>query len=121
MIGLFEVLGKDKLTLYYILAFMIGVYIGLLLGAFLLWTWFNDAFGETIKNLKAENARLKESFQCATGEIAADPLPRATVDRKRFNDAANEIGKNDEWTDIDKMMLAVFVNELDEKLFGGAK
>ena len=49
-------------------------------------------------------------------------LPWAkVVDRERFNDAANEIGESDEWTDIDKMMLAVFVNELDERLFGGAK
>ena len=49
-------------------------------------------------------------------------LPCAkVVDRERFNDAANEIGESDEWTDIDKMMIAVFVNELDEKLFGGAK
>jgi hypothetical protein len=49
-------------------------------------------------------------------------LPSAkVVDRERFNDAANEIGEGDEWGDIDKMMLAVFVNELDERLFGGAK
>lgn len=30
---------------------------------------------EEIAELKAENARLEESFQRATGEIAADPLP----------------------------------------------
>ena len=49
-------------------------------------------------------------------------LPCAkVVDRERFNDAANEIGESDEWTDIDKMMLAVFVNELEERLFGGAE
>lgn len=73
-----------------------------------------------VRDLEAENARLEESFQCATGEIAADPLPRETVDRKRFNDAANDIGSGSEWSDCDKMMLAVFVNELEEKLFGGA-
>ena len=49
-------------------------------------------------------------------------LPCAkVVDRERFNDAANEIGEGDEWGEIDRMMLAVFVNELEEKLFGGAK
>jgi hypothetical protein len=70
--------------------------------------------------LEEENARLEESFQRATGEIAADPLPRAAVDRKRFNDAANEIGESIE-DGNDKMAIAVFVNELEEKLFGGAK
>jgi hypothetical protein len=49
-------------------------------------------------------------------------LPAAKViDKEQFNRAANEIGESDEWTDCDKMMLAVFVNELEEKLFGGAK
>lgn len=48
-------------------------------------------------------------------------LPCAkVVDRERFNREANEIGESDEWTDIDKMALAVFVNELEERLFGGA-
>lgn len=28
-----------------------------------------------VRDLEAENARLEESFQKATGEIAADPLP----------------------------------------------
>lgn len=49
-------------------------------------------------------------------------LPAAkVVDRAKFNAVANEIGESDEWTDYDKMMLAVFVNKLEEKLFGGAK
>ena len=49
-------------------------------------------------------------------------LPCAkVVDRERFNSVANEIGEGDEWTDIDRMVLAVFVNELEERLFGGAK
>ena len=56
-----------------------------------------------------------------TMQIIADLPCAKVVDRERFNDAANEIGESDEWTDIDKMMLAVFVNELEEKLFGGAK
>jgi hypothetical protein len=47
--------------------------------------------------------------------------PANVVDRAKFNVVANEIGESDEWTDCDKMMLAVFVNELEEKLFGGAK
>lgn len=72
-----------------------------------------------IEQLEAENTRLEESFQKATGEIAADPLPSATVDRKRFNKVANELGENIE-DDNDKMAIAVFVNKLDEKLFGGA-
>ena len=73
-----------------------------------------------VRDLEAENARLEESFQRATGEIAADPLPRATVDRERFIDAANAIGSSPKWSDCDRMMLAVFVNKLEERLFGGA-
>ena len=47
-------------------------------------------------------------------------LPAAKViDRAKFNAVANDIGESEEWTDCDKMMLAVFVNELEEKLFGG--
>ena len=72
-----------------------------------------------VHELENENARLEESFQRATGEIAADPLPRETVDRKRFNDAANEIGDSIE-DGNDKMAIAVFVNRLEGKLFGGA-
>lgn len=49
-------------------------------------------------------------------------LPAANVaDRAKFNAVANEIGESDEWTDCDKMMLADFVNRMEEKLFGGAK
>lgn len=47
--------------------------------------------------------------------------PAKVVDREKFNAVANEIGESDEWTDIDKMVLAVFVNGLEERLFGGAK
>ena len=72
-----------------------------------------------VHQLEAENARLEESFQRATGEIAADPLPGATVDREQFNRAANEIGDSIE-DGNDKMAIAVFVNKLDEKLFGDA-
>lgn len=53
------------------------------------------------------------------GEFAADPLPGAVVDREQFNRAANEIGDSIE-DGNDKMAIAVFVNELEEKLFGGA-
>lgn len=73
-----------------------------------------------VKELKKENARLEESFQRATGEIAADPLPGAVVDREQFNRAANEIGDSIE-DGNDKMAIAVFVNKLEEKLFGGAE
>ena len=60
------------------------------------------------KAKEEENTRLEESFK------------KATVSREQFNKAANEIGDSDEWTDCDKMAIAVFVNELEEKLFGGA-
>ena len=72
-----------------------------------------------VRDLEAENARLEESFQKATGEIAADPLPSAVVDREQFNRAANEIGEEIVGGNY-KMAIAVFVNELEEKLFGGA-
>ncbi|MCR5480865.1 MAG: hypothetical protein K6F27_13530 [Ruminococcus sp.] len=55
---------------------------------------------------KEENDRLEESFQ------------KATVSREQFNRAANEIGDSIE-DGNDKMAIAVFVNELEEKLFGG--
>ncbi|MBQ8119160.1 MAG: hypothetical protein IJ172_00350 [Ruminococcus sp.] len=54
------------------------------------------------------------------GEIAADPLVGTVVDREQFNRAANEIGDSIE-DGNDKMAIAVFVNELEEKLFGGAE
>lgn len=73
-----------------------------------------------VHELEAENARLEESFQRAMGEIAADPLPGATVSREQFNKAANEIGDSIE-DGNDKMAIAVFVNKLEEKLFGGAE
>lgn len=73
-----------------------------------------------VHELEEENARLEESFQRATGEIATDPLPGAVVDREQFNRAANEIGDSIE-DGNDKMTIAAFVNELEEKLFGGAE
>ena len=72
-----------------------------------------------VHELENENARLKESFQRATGEITADPLPGAVVGREQFNRAANEIGDSIE-DGNDKMAIAVFVNSLEERLFGGA-
>lgn len=53
------------------------------------------------------------------GEFAADPLPGTAVDREQFNRAANEIGDSIE-DGNDKMAIAVFVNVLEERLFGGA-
>lgn len=73
-----------------------------------------------VRDLEAENARLEESFQKATGKIAADPLLGAVVDREKFNKIANDIGKNIE-DGNDKMAIAVFVNKLEERLFGGAE
>ena len=76
---------------------------------------------QKLSELEEENKALKAEIASLKARLASDPLPRATVDRKRFNDVANEIGDSPEWTDCDKMMLAVFVNELDEKLFGGTE
>ena len=73
-----------------------------------------------VHELENENARLEESFQRATGAVAADALPRETVDRERFIDAANAIGSSPKLSDCDRMMLAVFVNKLEKRLFGGA-
>lgn len=53
-----------------------------------------------------ENTRLEESFK------------KATVSREQFNKAANEIGDSIE-DGNDKMAIAVFVNVLEERLFGG--
>ena len=61
--------------------------------------------------------------QRAYGTMQGIQQPPAAnvVDRAKFNAVANEIGESDEWTDCDKMMLADFVNRMEEKLFGGAK
>lgn len=75
---------------------------------------------QKLSELEEENKALKAEIASLKARLASDPLPRETVDRERFNDAANDIGNRPEWTDCDKMMLAVFVNELEEKLFGGA-
>ena len=49
-------------------------------------------------------------------------LPAAkVVDKEKFNAVASEMGKSDEWSDIDRMMISVFVNRLKKVLFGGAK
>lgn len=76
---------------------------------------------QKLSELEEENKALKAEIASLKARLASDPLPRETVDRKRFNDAANDIGSSDEWTDCDKMAIAVFVNELEEKLFGGAE
>lgn len=66
-----------------------------------------------------ENARLEESFQRATGEIAADPLPGAVVDRARFSKVAEEVFDNVK-DELDRVAIADFVNQLEKALFGGA-
>lgn len=73
-----------------------------------------------VHQLENENARLKESFQRATGEIAADPLPGAVVDRERFGKAAEEVFDNVK-DELDRVAIADFVNQLENALFGGAQ
>ena len=72
-----------------------------------------------IDQLENENARLEESFQRATGEIAADPLPGAVVDRARFSKVAEEVFDNVK-DELDRVAIADFVNQLEKALFGGA-
>ena len=79
-----------------------------------------NAFGKTIKNLKAENARLEEAYQKATGVIATDSLPTAVVDRERFSKAAEEVFDNVK-DELDRVAIADFVNQLENALFGGAQ
>lgn len=73
-----------------------------------------------VHELEAENARLEESFQRATGEIAVDPLPGAVVDRERFSKAAEEVFDNVK-DELDRVAIADFVNQLENALFGGAQ
>lgn len=73
-----------------------------------------------IDQLENENARLEESFQRATGEIAADPLPGAVVDRARFSKVAEEVFDNVK-DELDRVAIADFVNQLEKALFGGAQ
>lgn len=73
-----------------------------------------------LSELEEENARLEESFQRATGEIAADPLPGAVVDRERFSKAAEEVFDNVK-DELDRVAIADFVNQLENALFGGAQ
>ena len=72
-----------------------------------------------VHEIENENARLEESFQRATGEIAADPLPGAVVDRERFGKAAEEVFDNVK-DELDRVAIADFVNQLENALFGGA-
>lgn len=72
-----------------------------------------------VHELENENARLEESFQKATGEIAADPLPGAVVDRARFSKVAEEVFDNVK-DELDRVAIADFVNQLEKALFGGA-
>ena len=46
-----------------------------------------------VREIETENKRLEESFQRATGEIAADPLPGAkAITRAQFKQSAKQIG-----------------------------
>lgn len=49
-----------------------------------------------VRDLEAENARLEESFQKATGEIAADPLPKA-VEKDLLIKVSKECQKRTSW------------------------
>lgn len=75
---------------------------------------------QKLSELEEENKALKAEIASLKARLASDPLSRETVDRKRFNDAANEIGESIE-DGNDKMAIDVFVNELEEKLFGVQK
>lgn len=73
-----------------------------------------------VHEIENENARLEESFQKATGEIAADPLPGTVVDRERFGKVAEEVFDNVK-DELDRVAIADFVNQLENALFGGAQ
>lgn len=71
-----------------------------------------------VHELEAENERLEESFQRATGEIAADPLPGAkTITRAQFKQSAKQIGSARGNTS-EKVFCAFFAVDLEIALFG---
>lgn len=71
-----------------------------------------------IHELENENARLEESFQRATGEIAADPLPSVkTITRAQFKQSAKQIGSARGNTS-EKVFCAFFAVDLEIALFG---
>ena len=73
----------------------------------------------TLQNVNDYSISLNpENIMLVSLNSHADPLPGAVVDREQFNRAANEIGDSIE-DGNDKMAIAVFVNRLEGKLFGG--
>lgn len=73
-----------------------------------------------IKQLEKENARLEESFQKATGEIAADPLPTLAEMRKVSEMCKN--GKCDSCPYLNKSIKKCrFVHGADYWDIGGAE
>lgn len=74
---------------------------------------------EEIAALKAENARLEESFQRATGAVAADALPTLAEMRKVSDMCKN--GKCDNCPYLNKSIKKCrFVHGADYWDFGGA-
>lgn len=73
-----------------------------------------------IRELEAENARLEESFQKATGEIATDPLPTLAEMRK-----ISEMCKNSKCDNCPYLNKSIkkcrFVHGADYWDFGGAE
>lgn len=71
-----------------------------------------------VREIETENKRLEESFQRATGEIAADPLPGAkTITRAQFKQSAKQIGSARGNTS-EKVFCAFFAVDLEIALFG---
>ncbi len=72
-----------------------------------------------VRDLEAENASLEESFQKATGEIAADPLPTLAEMRK-----VSEMCKNSKCDNCPYLNKSIkkcrFVHGADYWDFGGA-
>ncbi|MBQ8119208.1 MAG: hypothetical protein IJ172_00315 [Ruminococcus sp.] len=71
-----------------------------------------------IHELEEENVRLKESFQKATGEIAADPLPGAkAITRVQFKHSAKKICESQR-NPVSSVACALFSIDLEAALFG---
>lgn len=71
-----------------------------------------------IHELEEENARLEESFQKATGEIAADPLPGAkAITRAQFKFSAKKICESQR-NPVCQVACALFSMDLEAALFG---
>lgn len=71
-----------------------------------------------VHELEEENARLEESFQKATGEIAADPLPGAkAITRAQFKYSAKKICESQR-NPVSSVACALFSIDLEAALFG---